>query len=405
MLARTRAYEERYSGARERRRAPLRAACPRAGRARCRASIPRRSVVAGAALARRAHEQVERGQRLAVRDVGGPQDLLRRHEREQVELVERRPGRAVEEDVLDAARQLADACLRHDRGVRQDQRGVRVALGHVPELERHSRRQPAAGVDQHGQAPLPGQGEDGLEATVVDAERLRARVQLDAACTQRQAALGLAQRILALVEAQPHEREEPLGLLGGPAQDAVVRCAVGRLAVRLVESEDVRGLHAGLVHETQVLRDRERMAVLVEPEMRVRVERRAAGRKKLRHAPVLRRQQLLGPLDEGGLGHPPEPIRSPHGRSHATWDRFAPLLADPLAELRRGGRPPARAVRRRHRLRHPGRAYARDLPRPGRLRDPPRVAAPRAGRGVHGRRLRAHRGQARRLHADHGRRV
>ena len=60
-----------------------------------------------------------------------------------------------------------------------------------------------------------------------------------------------------------------------------------------------------------MLRDRERVAVLVEPEMRVRVERRAALREQRRDALALRREQLLGTLDQGGIGHPPEPIRSP----------------------------------------------------------------------------------------------
>ena len=276
-----------------------------------------------------------------------------------------------------------------------------MALGHVPELERHPGRQPAAGMDQHRQAPLVGQCEDRLEQRVVDAERLRTGVQLDAARAAVETAHGLAERIL--VEAQPHEREQPVGRLGGPLEHAVVGRAVGGLAVGLVERENVCGTHAGLVHEAQMVCHGEGVAVLVEPEMRVRVERGAAFREERRDALALRRQQLLSALDEGGLGHPPEPIRSPHGRSHATWGRFAPVRADPLAELRRGGRPPARAVRRRHRVRHPGRAHARDLPRPRGLRDPPRLAASRAGRGVHGRRLRARRGQAGRLHAHHGR--
>ena len=135
-------------------------------------------------------------------------------------------------------------------------------------------------MDEHGQAPLVGQGEDRLEQRVVDAERLRARMQLDAARAPVETAHGLAERIL--VEAQPHEREQPVGHLGGPFEHAVVRGAIRRLAIRLVEREDVRGLHARLVHEAQVLLDRERVTVLVESEMRMRVERSAALREERR---------------------------------------------------------------------------------------------------------------------------
>ena len=71
--------------------------------------------------------------------------------------------------------------------------------------------------------------------------------------------------------------------------------------------------------------------------------------------------------------------------------------------MRRGGDPPARAVRGGHGLRDPGRAHARVLPWPGRLADPARHAAPRAGRGLYGLRLRARHGQARRLRPDHRR--
>ena len=84
---------------------------------------------------------------------------------------------------------------------------------------------------------------------IVDAEGLRSRVQLDAARAEIEAALGLAEGIL--VEAQPHEREEPVGRLGRPREHAIVRRAVGRLAIGLVEREDVRAAHAGLVHRAR----------------------------------------------------------------------------------------------------------------------------------------------------------
>ncbi len=168
IVARMRAYEVLELRLGERRRARRRPA-PVEQPERVVAQHPAQQVVAGAAHAGRAHEHVERRERLAVRDVGGPQDLLRRHERHQVELVERRPRGAVEEDVLDAARELADAGLGDDRGVREDQRGVGIALGDVPELQRHAGRQTAAGVDQHRQLALVREREDGLEPRIVDA--------------------------------------------------------------------------------------------------------------------------------------------------------------------------------------------------------------------------------------------
>ena len=71
-----------------------------------------------------------------------------------------------------------------------------MAVGDVGELLGHPGRQPAAGVDQHGEAALAGEREDVLEARVVDPEGLGARMQLDAAGAEVDAALGLGQRIL-----------------------------------------------------------------------------------------------------------------------------------------------------------------------------------------------------------------
>ena len=68
-----------------------------------------------------------------------------------------------------------------------------------------------------------------------------------------------------------------------------------------------------------------------------------------------------------------------------------PPMTTTTTTLRRRARGPARGARRRRRVRHPGRAHARDLPRPRRERHPSRRAPPRAGRRVHGRRLRPRR--------------
>ena len=188
------------------------------------------------------------------------------------------------------------------------------------------------------------------------------------------------------------------GASAAQLQHAVVGRAVGGLAVGLVEREDVRAAHAGLVHEAQVL-----------------LERRARGRPRRARDACARRTARSPPGGATSTRSPCAASSSSARSIRAASDTYRSLYAlrmaeaTPLgadsrapartrrAELRRGDRPPARAVRRRHRVRHPGRAHARDLPRPRRLRHPPRLAAPRAGRGVHGRRLRARRGQARRV--------
>ena len=103
------------------------------------------------------------------------------------------------------------------------------------------RRHAAAGVDQHRQAVLLGQREHRVEPVVVDGELLGARVQLDAAGAEREAAARLVDR--ALVEVEPGQRHEQAVGLGGPAEHAVVRRAVRRRAVGLVQREDERAAH------------------------------------------------------------------------------------------------------------------------------------------------------------------
>src|SRR5436853_591446 len=82
-----------------------------------------------------------------------------------------------------------------------------------------------------------------------------------------------------------------------PPEHAVVGRAVGRLAIGLVEREDVRAAHAGLVHEREMLRDGQRVPVLVEPEMRVRVEGLAVLGEQRGDVAGLCREQLLGTFD------------------------------------------------------------------------------------------------------------
>ena len=63
---------------------------------------------------------------------------------------------------------------------------------------------------------------------------------------------------------------------------------------------------------------------------------------------------------------------------------------------RRSARHPARTPWRRYGVRHSGRPHGRALQGPRAVENPPRHAAPRAGRGLHGRRLRARQRPARR---------
>src|SRR2546423_12227534 len=66
------------------------------------------------------------------------------------------------------------------------------------------RRDPPPGVRDHRQSALVRQGEDRLEALVVESELLRTRVELDAPGAARQRALRLAQRVVRRIE--PAER-------------------------------------------------------------------------------------------------------------------------------------------------------------------------------------------------------
>ncbi len=90
----------------------------------------------------------------------------------------------------------------------------------------------------------------------------------------------------------------------------------------------------------EVLRDRERVAVLVEPEMRVRVERRAPLRQQRCDPLALCREQLLGTFDQGGIGHHrslyalPMPEATPLGAdSQATATTSAPSCGEAVVRL------------------------------------------------------------------------
>ena len=100
-----------------------------------------------------------------------------------------------------------------DAGVGDDQRRP-VAVDEPRERVR-DRRQAAAAVDQDRHLPIGRQLEDRREPLVVEQEALRARVQLDAAGAEVEAARRLLDRPLGEVE--PHERHQRPPLAGAHA--------------------------------------------------------------------------------------------------------------------------------------------------------------------------------------------
>ena len=90
-------------------------------------------------------------------------------------------------------------------------------------------------MDQDRHAPLGGELEHRREPLVVEQEALRARVQLDPAGAEVEAAARLLDRALGQVE--PDERDEAALRARGERERAVVRGAEGRMPVRLVQAE------------------------------------------------------------------------------------------------------------------------------------------------------------------------
>ena len=113
-----------------------------------------RSCAGRAARLERAAQRPDRGQqRPPVRRVARPHDARRRREREQRDEVDGVPPRRVDEHVRVRRQHAPQPREVGDRGVREDQRRVRVALGE-PHGVLPERRDPAAGVDQHRHAAL-----------------------------------------------------------------------------------------------------------------------------------------------------------------------------------------------------------------------------------------------------------
>ena len=195
--------------------------------------------------ARDPRREEQRAGLLAVRVVRGVDDLLGRHEPQQSEQVDRAPDRGVEEDAALAREAVREVGEVGDPGVGEDQlrAGVRVDEALEPFRDR---RQAATGVDQDRNAALGGEREDGSEPLVVEQELLRARMELDPAGAEIEAAFAPPRSALRRARAARTGQ-------GGPPSArrtrASGRCPRGsRVPVGLVEAEHVGARDAVAVH-------------------------------------------------------------------------------------------------------------------------------------------------------------
>ena len=164
------------------------------------------------------HEQ--RVRLAAVRVVGRVHHLLGGDLAIQVEEVEAAPDGRVEEDAADAAEPSGQAGHVGDARVRDDQLDALVPPDERLEVLR-DRRKPATAVDEDRHGPLDREREDRLQPLVVERERLRARVQLDPARAEVEAAPRLLERLCGEVE--PDEGDERSARALGVGERAVVR--------------------------------------------------------------------------------------------------------------------------------------------------------------------------------------
>src|SRR4029077_17585083 len=123
-----------------------------------------------------------------------------------------------------------------DPGMGEDQLRSRVRVAETLEFGR-DRRQTATGVDEDRDATLRREREDGGKSLVVEQELLRARVQLDPAGAEVEAAARFLDR--SLVEREPDERGQPSVCARRELERPVVSRAEARVPVGLVEAEDV----------------------------------------------------------------------------------------------------------------------------------------------------------------------
>ena len=250
-------------------------------------------VVVEAGGARGADRVQERARRPRVRVVGRVQHLLGRDQVEEAEQVDRAPDGRVEEDARPAAEAPGQPGQVGDAGMGDDQLRARIVVDEAREVIRDG-RQPAAAVDQDRDAPLRGEREHGRQPLVVQHEALGARMELDPARAEVEAALGLLDRALRQVEAD--ERDQPALRALRVLERAVVRRAESRVAVGLVHAEHERAGHVVALHAPLELLVDPAHAVDVVPQVDVRVEDLAVGNEPTQLV-VVARDQLLGPIE------------------------------------------------------------------------------------------------------------
>ena len=159
-------------------------------------------------------------------------------------------------------------------GVGDDQPDVGVAVDERGEVVA-DRRQAAAAVDQDRDVALDREREDVVEALVAERELLRPWMELDPAGAEVEAAGRLLDR--PLVEVEADERDDPVGVLRGVRERAVVRRGERRHAVGLVEAERERARDPDPVEHREHLVGPAAHPVDVVAEVRVGVEEHRPG--------------------------------------------------------------------------------------------------------------------------------
>ncbi len=219
--------------------------------------------------ARDTQREQERAGLSAVRVVRGVDDLLRRHEPQQAEQVDRAPHRGVEEDAALARETVREVGEVGDARVGEDQ--LRAGVGVAQALERRrDRRQSPAGVDEDRDAALGCEREHRREPLVVEEELLGPWVELDPTRAEVEAPARLLDR--PLVEREPHERDEATGRACRELERPVVAGAEAGVPVGLVEAEDEGSRDAVAVHGAEELLVVAHHPVDVRAEVRVGVE-------------------------------------------------------------------------------------------------------------------------------------
>ena len=205
-------------------------------------------------------------------------------------------------------------------------------------------------MDQDRDAAVGCELEHRRQPLVVEQELLRARVQLDPAGAEVEAARRLLDRALGQVE--PDERNELAAASLGEGERAVVRRAEARMPVGLVEAEHERAGDPVRTLDPEQLVEVAAHAVDVGAEMDVRVEDLGVLRQLCPHV-------VLEALDEA-LRAPKDVLHEPE----STDGGWRAIRVDARFETRRTGAPPVRGKRRSHPGEHAHCVRRRHLFRP-----------------------------------------